>query len=71
MTTIKVNNKKVAISTVKSYMRNNKHLHIDSLTGELNSTSLAEDAANHFDLYEEMVNYTIPKILFEIARTMC
>ena len=67
---IKCNNKNVALGTIKSYMRTNRHLHLDNVTGELNSTSLAEDAACHFDLYEEMVNYTIPKAIFEIAGTM-
>ena len=64
---VKCNNKKVAISTIKSYMRVNRHLHLDNVTGELNYTSLAEDAACHFDLYEELTNYTIPEVIFEIA----
>lgn len=67
---IKCNNKKVAISTIKSYMRVNRHLHLDNVTGELDHTSLAEDTASHFDLYEELTNYTIPEAIFEIAGTM-
>jgi hypothetical protein len=34
------------------YMNNNIMDHVDSLTGEVNDTSLAEDACSHFNDYE-------------------
>ena len=50
--------------------------HTDRVTGEINSTTLAEDAANHFDLYEpdpcnqpcdEIIDYLPQEWIFDLA----
>jgi hypothetical protein len=46
-------------------MRNNLADNTDAITGEVNLTSLAEDACEALDLYDP--NYTIPEGLYEIA----
>lgn len=63
------NTKKVGVKVadIVKYMRNNRSYHLDTRTEEVNHTSLAEDAACHFDLYENTVDYTIPEIVFELA----
>lgn len=38
--------------------------HVDPVTGEVNTTSLAEDACDHFDGYE---NNDIPEKFFDMA----
>jgi hypothetical protein len=53
-------------AVVRSFITENIEHHRDPLTGEVSATSLAEAAANTFDLYEDD-DYTIPASLFEIS----
>ena len=41
--------------------------HVDSLTGEVNDTALAEDAASHFGTYGPAPDYEIPPEYFDWA----
>lgn len=50
---------------IKRYMIANISDHVDPLTGEVNATSLAEDACDHFNAYE--TGYEIPDEIFEIS----
>ena len=50
---------------VKNWMKQNYDHHIDHMTGEINSTSLAEEAADMHDLYEDHVDWNIPEEVFE------
>ena len=49
-------------STIYNYMDSQVNEFIDPMTGELDCTSLVEDAADHFGLGED-----IPEIYFDIA----
>lgn len=53
-------------STVKDYMRENVCHYIDSL-GKVNTTELAELAAEHFDAYEAPPEYLIPEEYYDWA----
>lgn len=53
---------------VKRYMQREIEDHVDYVCLEVNATGLAEDAAAHFDLYEDEVNYEIPEWVFDVAR---
>lgn len=52
--------------TVKDWMRINMNNHIDPCN-EVNCTSLAEEAADVFDLYEDHEDYVIPEEVFDWA----
>lgn len=52
---------------IKNYMLANSVDHIDNTTGSVNSTALAEDTTDHFDLYENEVDYAIPEWVYELA----
>lgn len=58
---------KIPTAKVKKFMAANRKNHIDSDTGECNTTALAEEAAVEFDLYENKVDWKIPEEVFEIA----
>jgi hypothetical protein len=49
---------------VKRWMETNARQHVDRFTGEVNYTSLAEEAAQEFDIYE---GDEIPEELFELS----
>lgn len=51
---------------VKRYMARIASEHADPLTGEVCATTLAEAAANAFDLYEDD-NFTIAAALYDVA----
>lgn len=51
---------------VKRFMARIASEHEDPLTGEVCATTLAEAAANAFDLYEDD-NFTIVAALYEVA----
>lgn len=51
---------------ILDYMLENIQDNIDPLTGEVNCTFLAEDAADHFNEYED--GYEIPEFYFELAQ---
>lgn len=55
------------MKAMKAYMEEYAHNHIDGKTMEVNSTSLAEDAASMFDAYENTSDYKIPDEIFELA----
>ena len=50
----------------RNYMKENLHDHIDRVCNEVNSTSLAEDAASELDLYEDD-GITIPEWVYDMA----
>lgn len=50
---------------VHEYMLDAVHDHIDPMTDEINMTFLAEDAAMHFNVYDE--NGETPEDFFELA----
>lgn len=50
---------------VKNWMKHNYSHHVDHMTGEINCTSLAEEAAHFHDLYEDHVDWNIPEEVFE------
>lgn len=52
---------------VRQYMLHNILDHVDPLTGEVNATGLAEDAAQHFNSYGKPPDYEIPEVYFEWA----
>lgn len=52
---------------VLRYMREECHEHVDPRTGELNCTTLAEDAAQALDLYENNPEQQIPEEIFGMA----
>jgi len=55
---------------IRQYMLHNVTDHVDPLTGEVNNTSLAEDACCHFNDYEGEEGYEkteIPEKYFECA----
>ena len=49
---------------VKKWMINNHSNHIDPMTGEVNITSLAEEASDVHDLYVDHVDWEIPEEVF-------
>jgi hypothetical protein len=52
---------------ILAYMNKRKEYHKDAQTGEINHTSLTEDAAYHFNAYEDTHDYAIPEWMFELA----
>ena len=52
---------------VRRYMLDNFEDNTDDVTGEIDCTFLAEDAAMHFDLYDYDANGDIPEWVFELA----
>lgn len=52
---------------VKRWMQEHVRDHEDRKTGEVNTTSLAEEAANVFDIYEDKRDYKIPDEVFDLA----
>lgn len=52
---------------IKKWMKNNIENHRDPITNEICATTLAEEAAQTFDLYEDDVEYVIPEEVFEIS----
>ncbi len=52
---------------VMRYMRQEIEDHRDPITGEINDTSLAEDACQHFDAYGPEPDFEIPEKFFEWA----
>lgn len=52
---------------VRRFMENALEEHRDPLTGDVSATTLAEAAANAFDLYLNENDATIPAVLFEVA----
>lgn len=54
----------ISAKKICKYMQAEIEDHVDPLTGEVNCTSLAEDACSHFDGYE---GSEIPEKFFEIA----
>lgn len=53
--------------TVKAYMRSEMAEHVDLDTGEVNCTTLAESACQHFDDYGPPPEYDIPDEYFDWA----
>ncbi len=54
-------------SKTKRWMEQNVDDHVDHSTDEVNSTGLAEAAANEFDIYEDTRDYKIPDEVFDLA----
>jgi len=52
---------------VFTWMLNNKHDFVDKKTDEIDLTKLAEAAADHFDLYGDDDDATIPDWVFDCA----
>lgn len=52
---------------LRRFMRANVDEFIDRRTNEVNATGLAEMTAEHFDLYEDRRDYTIPDAIFDLA----
>jgi hypothetical protein len=52
---------------IKNYMRSCYQEHIDNSCNVLNTTSLAEDAANHFNLYLDDINFEIDQDIYDYA----
>lgn len=52
-------------SVVEPYMKSVVEDHVDWKTNEVNSTHLAEDAAQHFDLYATDATCAIPAQLYD------
>ena len=59
--------RRILYQQARRYMQSNIEDNLDTLTGEVNATYLAEDAAMHFNLYENDAAATIPEWLFELA----
>ena len=51
----------------KRWMVNHVEDHVDRKTDEVNSTSLAEEAAQEFNIYENTRDYKIPDDLFDLS----
>jgi hypothetical protein len=54
-------------SKTKRWMKSEVEHHVDRKTDEVNTTSLAESAANEFNIYENTRDYKIPDDLFDLA----
>ena len=52
---------------IRQYMRTIVEEHRDITTGEVNTTTLAEDACQHFDDYGPAPEHEIPDKYFEFA----
>jgi hypothetical protein len=52
------------LDEIKNYMSDNYQDNVDNTCNVLNSTGLAEDVADHFNLYE---NDNIPEYVFDLA----
>lgn len=61
-----VNNKQVE-RKVKKFMLQNIEDHIDKYTGEVNLTSLAEEAGDEFKIYEDKKKYKIEEVVYDWA----
>lgn len=57
---------KIITNTVRDFIIRNAEGHRDSITNEINCTTLAEQTADKFNLYEDQ-DYTIPEEVFEEA----
>jgi len=55
----------ISNKTIRLYMDANIQDHVDPLTGEVNATSLSEDACTHFDCFD---GDEIPDKLFTLAQ---
>jgi len=55
---------RISARKIREYMQAEVTDHVDPLTGEVNSTALAEDACSHFNAYE---GNEIPERFFELA----
>lgn len=51
----------------KRWMEQHVKDHVDRQTDEVNTTSLAEEAATEFDIYEDRKDYKIPEEVFDLA----
>jgi len=51
----------------KRWMQQNVHEHVDRKTDEVNTTSLAEEAASEFNIYEDKRDYKIPDEVYDLA----
>ncbi|MES2034921.1 MAG: hypothetical protein V4466_12160 [Pseudomonadota bacterium] len=58
--------KKTITTAIRNFMIRNAESHRDRLTGDINCTTLAEQTADKFSLYEGS-DYTIPEDLFDEA----
>jgi hypothetical protein len=52
---------------VAAWMRRNYLEHVDVKTGELNTTTLTEAAADDLDLYCDRLEYVVPEDWYEVA----
>lgn len=50
---------------IRKYMEQNVEDHVDWKTNEVNSTTLAEDACNHFNDFED--DFSIDQTYYDIA----
>ena len=67
-TSFQVNDKMVHYNTIWNYMMGNYAYHVDPICDVLNTTSLAEDAAEFYDWYDPNgEEFTPAEELFEIA----
>lgn len=58
----------ISSRTVREYMQAEIADHVDPLTGEVNATTLAEDACEHFDGYEGGDSKPeVPEKFFDLA----
>jgi hypothetical protein len=56
------------VGNIKGWMQRHLEEFRDGSTGEINTTAMAEAAAEKFDLYEDQKNWTIPEDIFELAQ---
>ncbi len=54
-------------SKVKRWMQQHVRDHVDRQTDEVNNTSLAEEAASEFNIYEDNRDYEIPEEVFDLS----
>jgi hypothetical protein len=62
-----INDREANQRKVHSYMRQEIANCVESDTGEVNCTKLAENAAAQYNLYEDTTTYTIPEWVFDMA----